>query len=469
MKKATVKKPASYFVIALLIFGVVFSAAGCKQQDVQKQVKETAVSTSMPTGKITLNVYHWTADANMEPIIKEFESKYPNVTVNYHKMATSDHSISNVILASGTPVDAMAQGTIDDTRMRVENNMYTDLDPYMKADGINMEKTYGSDVANLETFGGKVYTLPYATNVRGLLYNKTMFEKAGVALPNDNWTWQDLEKAALKLTSGSGSNKVYGILPNYDDNAGDDWAILAQEKLGANYMYKDGGQESNFSDPALLTSLQYWYNLETKDKSAWPVADYAALQIDSNPFVQFYEGKTAMLIAPEYAIKYSNVSDYNFKGFDYGVANIPKLSSSDPVKQLFFVTDYGIPTSSKNKVAAWQFIKMFCVDRPDLSAGAKGQLPGPTMSSLSSGLQSTLVKDIFDFPHFDQQTGKNVFIDNTSDKMVSDATTITTAKTEINNYVQSEVYNCLEGNETPQQALTNMQANADMLIKQALQ
>lgn len=464
MKRITVKKAVRPCIVALLALSVVFSAMGCSKK--VETNGESSVSTSLPSGPVTLNIYHWTAESNMTDIINEFEKQYPNVKVVYHKMATSDHSISNPILASNTPVDAMAQGTIDDTRMRVANNIYTNLLPYMKADGIDMTKTYGSAIAGLETFSGKVYAMPYCRNIRGLLYNKDMFKKAGISYPNENWTWDDLRSAALKLTSGSGANKVYGIIPNYDDNAGSDWALLAQEALGPNYMYTKNGKVSNFTDPAVVKSLQYWYDLETKDKSAWPVSEYAALQIDSNPFVQFYEGKAAMLINPEYAIKYSATKSYNFIGFDYAVANIPKLKKDDSVTSLYYVTDYGIPANSKNKEYAWKFIKMYCIDRPDLAAGAKGQLPGPEMSSLSADMQKTLKDKVFNYPHFDVQSGVDTFF-NAKAKMVSDNSTITTAKTEINTYVQSEVINCLEGNETPQQALNNMKQHCDALINQA--
>lgn len=463
MRKITVKKVIRPILAALLASSVILSAAGCKQS---KTETDSAVSTSLPSGPVTLNIYHWTAESNMTSAINEFEKQYPNVKVVYHKMATSDHSISNPILASNTPVDCMADGTIDDTRMRVSNNVYTNLIPYMKADGIDMTKTYGSAISSIETFSGKVYALPYCRNIRSLLYNKDMFKKAGIEVPNENWTWDDLRNAAQKLTSGSGANKIYGILPNYDDNAGCDWSLLAQEALGANWMYSKNGKASNFTDAAVLKSLQYWYDLETKDQSAWPVSEYAALQIDSNPFVQFYSGKTAMLISPEYAIKYSATASYKFAGFDYGVANIPKLGKSDSVTNLYYVTDYAIPTNSTNKEYAWKFIKLFCIDRPDLGAGAKGQLPGPEMSSLSSEMQQTLKDSVFNFPHFDYQSGVNTFL-NTKAKMVSDSSTITTAKTEINTYVQSEVINCLEGNETPQQAVSNMKEHCDALIRQS--
>ena len=481
MRKVSTGKKTGVLAAAALTLSLVLAASGCGPSTPSTTSSTASAATStasgsastesvdmtIPTGPVTLNVYHWTAASNVQPIIDEFQKEYPNVTVSYHQLTTSDHQYSNVVLASGSPVDVMAQGTIDDTRMRVENNIYTNLNPYLQADNIDFTATFGKDVAGMETFNGNVYCIPYCVNIRGLLYNKDMFDAAGVAYPTANWTWDDLRAAALKLTSGSDANKVYGIIPNYDDNAGMDWGLLAQEALGANWMYSSDGKSSNFTDPAVLKSLQYWYDMEMTDKSAWPVSDYAALKIDSNPFVQFYTGKAAMLINPEYAIKYSSQSTYNFTGFNYAVAPIPKLNASDPQTNIYYVTDWGIPVSSTQKVLAWKFIKLGSIDRPDLFAGAKGQLPAPQMSSLSSDMQTTMKNLCFNFPKFDMQSGLDTFINNPA-TYVYDTSTFTTAKTQINQFVMNEVINCLEGNESPQDACQSMKVNCDSLIQQAL-
>lgn len=47
---------------------------------------------------------------------------------------------------------------------------------------------------------GKHYGIPFATNCTALFYNKDIFDKAGVAYPDENTTWEDFREMAKKLT-----------------------------------------------------------------------------------------------------------------------------------------------------------------------------------------------------------------------------------------------------------------------------
>ena len=63
-------------------------------------------------------------------------------------------------------------------------------------------------------FEGKQYLLPKDFSPLGVYYNKKIFDKAGVAYPQDGWTWDDLLKTAQALTkdaNGDGQTDVWGI------------------------------------------------------------------------------------------------------------------------------------------------------------------------------------------------------------------------------------------------------------------
>ena len=47
---------------------------------------------------------------------------------------------------------------------------------------------------------GDYYGLPADAQAQVFAYNKKMFDAAGVAYPTDDWTWDDLREAAIKLT-----------------------------------------------------------------------------------------------------------------------------------------------------------------------------------------------------------------------------------------------------------------------------
>ncbi|MCA5960546.1 extracellular solute-binding protein [Blautia sp. RD014234] len=69
--------------------------------------------------------------------------------------------------------------------------------------------SYGTVLEQQMTFDDNVYALPFRTNDWVLFYNKNLFDKAGIAYPTDQMTWQDVGKLAKEVTEKS-ADGVYG-------------------------------------------------------------------------------------------------------------------------------------------------------------------------------------------------------------------------------------------------------------------
>jgi multiple sugar transport system substrate-binding protein len=390
--------------------------------------------------------------------------KYPNVTVMYSKMADSSAQTGNLALASGQPIDVMQQSAIDATRLRASNGMYEPLDKYLQEDAVDFGKTFGTAVKDLSLIDGKIYDIPYANTGVALFYNKNMFDAAGVSYPTDDWTWDDFREAARKLSRGEGANRVYGYVPTYAGSMAD-WYYLAAEQLGMNYLYKSGGKSSNFDDPAFLKSIQLWYDMSIVDKSMPNYSTWKSLSIDKNTVHQFYQKKAAMIIHGAFFVKYSTTI-YGFQGdFEFAVAPFPKLNKGDPAKTIFYTSSNSIPVSSKFKDEAWDWIRYYCIDRPDIFASTKAMMPPVDMTTYPADMQRSVENSIFNFPHFDVASGVKVFI-TSKPIAIPQYTTITTAKNQINDLVITEIANCMMGNITPAQCVANLKKGADELIKQ---
>ncbi|SFL01310.1 multiple sugar transport system substrate-binding protein [Paenibacillus sp. 1_12] len=456
VKSYNVKSVRGCLLPATIIASTIL-ASGCGS-DSETMATKTSETTA---GITTLNVYSWTVEESMMPFFEAFEKKYPNIKVKYTKMADSAPATANSLLTSGEPIDVIPQASVDDMRIRASSGMYESLDGFLQADNMDYTKIFGSSINDLETVNGKHYALPYSMATYGLYYNKAMFDKAGVPYPTDDWTWDDLRAAALKLTSGSGANKIYGFLPDYTGQ----WAFSAAQQLGLNYIYKNNGQESNWDHPAFLKSLQFFYDMEMKDKSAWPISEYKALKIDTNPHAIFMQGKAAMYIQPSFIVKYSSQDSYGFTKFDYGVANLPKVTSGDSLSNIYYISDYSIPASAPNKQAAWTFLKFYCLEAPEIFAQSKAMTPA-NLSSMDPSVKEKVGKIIFDYPHFEQTTGMKTFINNKL-SLTPYLTTINTAKAEIMDLMKSEITSCLMGNETPAEAIAKLKKQSDDLIKKA--
>ena len=98
------------------------------------------------------------------------------------------------------------------------------------------------------TKDGTPYCVPKDFSTLGLLYNKDLFDKAGVKYPTADWTWQDMSDAAKKLTSGD----VVGLSAAADRNR---WMAFFYGN-GADLFDKDG--KVVFNSPEGVAALDFY-------------------------------------------------------------------------------------------------------------------------------------------------------------------------------------------------------------------
>ena len=81
----------------------------------------------------------------------------------------------------------------------IRQNAFADLTSQAGTAGFNVDD-FWSDSVNQFKWNDKLYAIPNTVAPDVLYFNKAMFDKAGVAYPTDNWTFDDLRDAAIKLT-----------------------------------------------------------------------------------------------------------------------------------------------------------------------------------------------------------------------------------------------------------------------------
>ena len=121
------------------------------------------------------------------------------------------------------------------------------------------ENTYShySDIsiANTQGSDGRMYGVPKDKDTVCLVYNKEMFDAAGVSYPDENWTWDDLVEASEKIYEATGK---YGYMAYADDQLGY-W----------NYVYQNGGYILNedktaagLDQPATIQAMKFYIGLQ---------------------------------------------------------------------------------------------------------------------------------------------------------------------------------------------------------------
>ena len=183
-----------------------------------------------PQENITLNVYNWGqyiadgSDGSME-VIKEFETRYPHIKVNYSTYDSNEIMYSK-LANGGITVDLIIPSDYMVARLISENMLlpldFSNIPNYRYIDETFKNTSYDPD---------NLYSVPYTWGTVGILYNTKYVDEADVT----GWELLWNEKYAGKTLMFGNSRDAFGIaqyLLGYDVNTTDKAELQAcAEKL----------------------------------------------------------------------------------------------------------------------------------------------------------------------------------------------------------------------------------------------
>jgi len=417
----------------------------------------------------TVHLYAWTNPANLEELIAQFNTDFAGqYNMVYEKMADATTLTINTALSSGEPVNVMTQASAMDLRNRADDDVYMGLTQFFDQEGWTYEDVMGSAVAETMNINGEYYAIPYCNNINMVWFNKNMFDEAGVAYPEEGWTWEDFRQTAIKLTSGEGANKVYGAMIDICDGDGDNyWDTIARQKLGAFTYYNEDYTATTFDTAEMLESLQFFYQMSMVDECVVPYADYMALQYykDSIGMAGLYNGKYAMWIAPVYGCLYLKSSYGEIpEGTDIGLADMPTVEGGETVTTCYTSTA-SIPANTPDAQASWEALKYLTLTHAELFAGNKAMHPGYT-------LKTDEEKEAFNSIIFSNKPGLDYDMAMTvmarDRALVSKDNTISVGQVTINEAIRKYMTLVFTGEMTPEDALANIKDEGDAAIAAGL-
>ena len=189
---------------------------------------------------------------------------------------------------------------------------------------------------------GDYYGLPGDAQSQIFAYNKTMFDAAGVSYPTDDWTWDDLRAAAIKLTDPS--KNQYGF---YLDPEAEMFLRQIFVSAAGGSIYSSDSKTSGLSLPGTLEALQWYWDLVWKDKAAMPPFTKPTTQ-------PFAEKKVAMTVEGVWWI-----ADFD-KGVGTGawdVALLPKHPKTGKRTTSVESDGWWIYKGSKEPDLAWDLVQ----------------------------------------------------------------------------------------------------------------
>ncbi|MCS0499974.1 ABC transporter substrate-binding protein [Protaetiibacter mangrovi] len=269
-----------------------------------------------PNEKIELTIAWWGNDeraAMMTDVIDEFEAQYPNITVVEQPVGAPDDLFNRLAtdFASGTAPDVFALGGAKPQEYGGNGAL---LDLSTVADTVQLDKYEDFTLTNA-TVDGTVYGLPTGGNAIGALVNTALFEQAGVEVPTDGWTWEELIDDANKISANT-PDGVYGLDLRIQDILG---TYVAQ--IDENGIYGWDGQLATRE-----STIESWFDMEKELVAGGGLPDPSIIVENQNltpDQTLFGTGKAAITFA------YSNQIGSYGAGAGGDVEILPPPTSTD--------------------------------------------------------------------------------------------------------------------------------------------
>ncbi len=299
-----------------------------------------------PANKTTIQFASWGSQSEVaiiKPILAKFERENPDIKVEFVHIPQNYFQKIHLLFASNLAPDVL-----------FINNLYLPI--YANA-GVLEEVNKNSAPHLLSsspfykkalkalTYNDKLYAIPRDVSTLVVYYNKEIFKKYNVALPNKYWTFDDflvLAKKLTKDTDNDGKTDIWGV--SFDENLLFYLPYLMSEGGG---VLSDDLKTSIIDTPESQKGLKFYADLRNK----YHVAPTQAQSASATMAQLFLQGKLAMQISGRWLVpKYR--TDANF---DWNVINFPAGDKGSIVP--LDASGWAIAKSSKHKKEAQRLIE----------------------------------------------------------------------------------------------------------------
>ena len=290
------------------------------------------------------------------------------------------------------------------------------------------------------TVDGRVLGVPALVDNLAIVYNKDLFDQAGLAYPSPEWTWDDFRAAARALTDPA--KKHYGwVFPT--DGLEDTvwhWEAMLWE-AGGDILNADNTKAA-FNSPAGVQALTMLQDI-AKDGSIY--FDYAPDSPKTDNL--FNSGFIGMKVTGPWALP-------AYPDANYGVQIMPSFDDPANHQTIAGPDDWVIMDNGSQRIdATWEFMKWFTDAEQVLKDSlTTGHLP--TRASVAA---------LPGFDRLDQKyPGVGVFAENLAN--VLKARPALTTYPQISAEIGQAVVKAMLGKATPQQALDEAATNVNAIL-----
>ena len=322
-------------MMVLLVLMLVLSMVGCGVN------KETVLTIGVYSGS-----YWNTPNGNCYQILDDaiamFQQSHPGVKVEYVSgIPAGSYSewLTEQILKGKEP--DLYFVLPEDFDLLVSSGALAQLDERIAADTEFDTSVYYEACLLSGQFKGSQYALPHESVPTIMFVNKTLLEANGIAMPDDDWTWEDFYNICEQITDVD--SHQYGV-------HGYSW-LDAMHSNGAS-LFSEDGRSCYLAEETVLQAVQFAKQLEALN------GGYNVSARD------FDEGRVAF--QPLLYSEYRAYQPYpwrvkKYSAFQWDCVSMPAGPSGSNISELHTMM-LGISSRTRHEDLAWEFCKLLSVN-----------------------------------------------------------------------------------------------------------
>jgi sorbitol/mannitol transport system substrate-binding protein len=251
---------------------------------------------------------------DMEELKGEFEADHPDITVNFIQMEENDlrDAVTKDVATDGGQYDIVTVGAYE-VPIWAENGWLTDLTGDLEGDADYDVDDLFEPVKDALAVDGSLYAVPFYGESSMLMYNKELFDEAGLTMP-EHPTWQQVADFARQLDSDAvdgiclrgkpGWGELFAPLTTVVQTFGGSWydedwnaQVDSPEFAEATQFYVDLVRDAGEDDP-VSTGFTECLNTVSQGRSAMWVDATVAAGLLEDPESSEVAGKMGYVHAP---------------------------------------------------------------------------------------------------------------------------------------------------------------------------
>lgn len=351
MTKSTVTKLVTSTAVMALAAGTTMVVGGTSASASSKVTISVAYAADTTFDTTPLGLTWWTQ------VKKEFESKYPNDTVNLIAIHGGEPDFLTKIALlyhNSSTAPTLAQFPSSEIALYQSSGYLSVMNSLLK--GSSWFAQYPTVIKNEGKIDGNIYAVSAGENNNGIYYDKAILKKAGIKLPWQPKNWNDIVVAAKAIKKTQ--PKVIPLWLNAGTSAGPagvEYGILNLLAGSSNPTIQTSDGKMVVSSSGLLQALDFYHTVFSDGLGAPTAQLFSPNNAPNIPSTDFYKGTLGIAISPNFIggnwTKQVSFPYWKQASTAMGVAGLP-TSNGKSFASILSGWDYGISSHATVAQAA---------------------------------------------------------------------------------------------------------------------